>query len=121
MKNHFESLNVFQEAHKLVLLAYKYSNNFPKAELFGLTNQLRRAVVSIVANIVEGNARNHQKEYIQFLYLSNGSLEEAKYHLLLARDLGYFSTDQYEELQNQAELVGKLLFGLMNYWKTRKM
>jgi four helix bundle protein len=114
--NKFEKLNVFKEAHRLVLLVYKYTERFPKAELFGLTNQLRRAAISVTANIVEGNARNHKKEYIQFIYLAIGSLEEIKYHILLAKDLGYLSIEDYQEIQEQAEIVGKLISGLKNYW-----
>lgn len=113
--NNFEKLTVFIEAHKLVLLIYKYTSKFPTHERYGLISQLRRSAVSIVANIVEGNARNHKKEYIQFLYHSIASLEETKYHLLLAKDLKYLPPNAYQELQNQAELVGKMLNGLIKY------
>ena len=116
----FEKLTVLQEAHKLVLLIYKYSANFPKSELFALTSQIRRSASSICANIVEGNARNHTKEYIQFLYLAIGSLEETKYHLLLAKDLGYISPVDYQLLNSQCETVGKFISGLIKYLKTRK-
>jgi len=116
MRN-FEKLVVFQEAHKLVLLVYKLSEKFPKSELFGLTSQIRRAAVSICANIVEGNARKYIKEYLQFISLAIGSLEETKYHLLLAKDLGYISDKEHIELQDQAEHVGKLISGLVKYLK----
>lgn len=120
MPNNFEKLKVFKEAHEFVQLIYKYTEAFPKTETFGLTGQLRRASVSIAANIVEGNSRNHTKEYIQFLYQARGSLEEAKYHILLAKDLGYLKKEDYLELQAKAELVGKLLSGLVKYWKSLK-
>ena len=115
--NKFERLNVYNEAHKLVLAIYKHTSRFPKSELFGLTSQLRRSAVSIVANTVEGNSRNSKKEYIQFLYIAIGSLEETKYHLLLAKDLSYITLQDYNNVQNQAENVGKMLNGLMKYWK----
>lgn len=113
--NNFEKLNAFKEAHQLVLLVYKYTNKFPKSEQFALTSQLRRSASSVAANIVEGNARNHKKEYIQFIYLATGSLEETKYHLLLAKDLGYILDNEYIKLQNQSEVTGKLLNGLKKY------
>lgn len=116
-KDRFENLKVFQESHKLVLLIYKLTDKFPKAELFGLTSQIRRSVVSIVANIIEGNARNHKKEFLQFLFLSTGSLEETKYHMLLSKDLGYLSTEEYALAHEQIEKVGKLLYGLIKYTK----
>lgn len=115
--NKFEKLNVYNEAHKLVLAIYKHTNKFPKSELFGLTSQIRRSAVSIVANTVEGNSRNSKKEYVQFLYIAIGSLEETKYHLLLAKDLSYITLQDYNNVQNQAENVGKMLNGLMKYWK----
>lgn len=119
MTNRFESLKVFQEAHSLVLLVYKISIEFPKTETFGLTSQIRRAIVSVIANIIEGNARSHKKELIQFLYLAKGSLEEVKYYLILAKDLNYISSDEYNILQEKAEIVGKMLAGLIKYWKTK--
>lgn len=117
MADTFENLKVFQEAHSLVLKIYKISYNSPHHENFALTSQLRRAVSSIAANIVEGNTRNHKKEFIQFLYLSKGSLEETKYHLLLARDLEYLSDKDYNDLHKQTENVGRLLSGLIKYCK----
>ena len=116
-KDKFEELKVFSEAHKLALLIYKFTKNFPKSEIYGLTSQIRRSSVSVAANIVEGNSRGHKKEFLQFLYLANGSLEETKYHLLLAKDLGYLNEKEYNLAHSQAEIVGKLLTGLMNYCK----
>jgi four helix bundle protein len=119
MINNFEKLNVLKEAHKFVLLVYNYSGDFPRSEIFALTSQLRRAAVSVPSNIVEGNSRSHIKEYVQFLFVAIGSLEEAKYQILLARDLEYISLEKYEELQIQAEHVGKLLSGLVKYLKSK--
>lgn len=117
MVNRFEKLEVFKEAHSLVLMIYKITRKFPEYENFGLTSQLRRASSSVVANIVEGNARGHKKEFVQFLYLSNGSLEEVKYYIFLARDLSYISVSDYNKLQSQAEKAGKMISGLIKYWK----
>jgi len=113
----FQDLKVFDEAHKLTLLIYKFTKNFPKSEAYGLTSQIRRSSASVAANIVEGNSRGHKKEFLQFLYLANGSLEETKYHLLLAKDLGYIDVNEYDLAHSQSEIVGKLLTGLINYCK----
>lgn len=115
MSDKFEDLKVFDEAHKLTLSVYRVTRNFPKSETYGLTSQIRRSSASVAANIVEGNSRGHKKEFIQFLYLANGSLEETKYHLLLAKDLGYIDSKDYDLIHSQSEMVGKLLKGLINY------
>ncbi|MBI3342608.1 four helix bundle protein [Candidatus Gottesmanbacteria bacterium] len=121
MADRFENLEVFKESHKFVLLIYKVTLKFSNDEKYGLTSQLRRAVISIVANIVEGNARGHSREFVQFLYQSIGSLEEVKYYILLAKDLGYLTRNDYDKLHNQAEIVGRLLSGLMKYWKQKSL
>lgn len=69
MADKFEDLKVFDEAHKLTLLIYKFTKNFPKSETYGLTSQIRRSSTSVAANIVEGNSRGHKKEFLQFLTL----------------------------------------------------
>lgn len=120
MANKFESLPIFQDAHKLVLLIYKLTKKFPSEEKFGLISQVRRSASSIPANIIEGNSRNHKKEFIEFLYFANGSLEETNYHLLLSRDLGYIKSDEYESAIIQAEFVGKQTRGLIQYLKNDK-
>ncbi|MEK7141347.1 MAG: four helix bundle protein [Patescibacteria group bacterium] len=121
MADRFEELEVFKESHMFVLLIYKTTRSFPIDEKFTLTSQLRRAASSIVANIVEGNARGHSKEFIQFLFQANGSLEEVKYHILLAKDLGYITKNDYDTLHIQSETVGRLLSGLMRYWKQKSL
>ncbi|HEV7221066.1 MAG TPA: four helix bundle protein [Pirellulales bacterium] len=85
----FEDLLVWQKAHAFVLKAYPFSSKFPKDELFGLVSQLRRAAVSIPANIVEGFRRRTQADKARFLNIAQSSLEEVRYYLLLAHDLGY--------------------------------
>ena len=117
MTDKFEDLKVFDEEHKPTLLIYEVTKNFPKSENFGLISQIRRSSASVAANIVEGNSRGHKKEFLQFLYLANGSLEETKYHLLLAKDLSYINVEDYDLVHSQSELVGKLLKGLINYCK----
>ena len=109
----YKKLKTFQEAHKLVLLVYQLTQKFPKDEVFGMKSQIRRASVSIPANIIEGQARLSKKELRNFLHIANGSLVETEYYLELARDLGYINGDEYEGAEKQRFLVGSLLGGLI--------
>jgi four helix bundle protein len=88
----FEDLLVWQKAHAYVLEIYRISKQFPKSELFGLTVQMRRAAVSIPANIAEGFKKRTPREKVRVLNISQGSLEESRYYLILAQDLEYAST-----------------------------
>ena len=94
----FRELKVWQEAHDLTLRIYNLTKNFPKEERFRLINQLCSSSASVPANIAEGTGRKTLKEYIQFLYNARGSLEETKYHLILAKDLGYLPGGVEEKL-----------------------
>lgn len=113
----YRKLKAYIEARKLVLLVYKATEKFPKSELFGLTSQMRRAAVSVMANIVEGQARSSKKEFRQFLFLANGSLVELECYLELALDLSYISEGEYRELDSQRRTVGQLLGGLIKYFR----
>jgi four helix bundle protein len=119
MIDRFSTLPIFQEAHALTLSIYKVTTKFPEEEKFGLISQIRRSASSVPTNIVEGNARGHEKEMIEFLYIAKGSLEETKYHLLLSRDLSYISEEDYTIIHDKADSVGKQLNGLINYWKKK--
>lgn len=92
-----------------MLSIYHITKGYPKEETFGLTNQLRRAAVSITANIAEGYVRLGQKEKVRFYNISQGSLEETKNFIILSKDLGYISLSEKEELYNSASEIGKLL------------
>lgn len=106
----FRDLKVWQKAHQFVLNIYSLTQNFPSEEKFGLVIQLRRAAVSVAANIVEGFKRRGIKDSLNFYTMSEASLAEARYYLLLARDLIYFSKEIYEEHELQADEVAKMLF-----------
>ena len=95
-------------------IARKMTNNFPRNELYGLISQIRRAVVSISANIAEGYERNYRKEYIQFLMIAKGSLGETETYLLFSKDLGYISKEEHDFLDEKRAEVAKLLKGLIN-------
>lgn len=109
----FTDLNVWKEAHKLVIMIYKTTKNFPKDELFGLTNQIRRAVVSITSNIAEGFSRNSFKDKTQFYSIALGSLTEVQNQLLVSRDVGYIDNKIFQEIGGQTVIVSKLCNGLL--------
>lgn len=107
----FQDLIVWQKAHAFVLAIYSFTQSFPKHELYGLTSQLRRAAISIPANIAEGFRKQSANDKARFLNISEGSLEESRYYLILAKDLKYISSEQYQTVWNQSEEVGRLLNG----------
>jgi len=107
----FQDLIVWQKAHNLVLAVYRITSSFPRSELFGLVSQMRRAAVSIPANIAEGFGKSSQADKGRFLNFSQGSLEELRYYLILANDLEYSDTSGLKE---HAVEVGKLLNGYKN-------
>lgn len=109
----FTDLKAWSESHKLVLEIYKITKNFPKDEIFGLTNQVRRATVSITSNIAEGFNRASCKEKIQFYFISLGSLAELQNQLLIAKDLNYISKDVFRIIAERTILISKLLNGLI--------
>jgi len=102
----FRDLLVWQKAHQFVLGVYQLTATFPRQETFGLALQMRRAAVSIAANIAEGFAKRSQAEKARFLNIAEGSLEESRYYLILTEDLGYSKT---EELLKLLEEVSRLL------------
>lgn len=114
----FTDLIVWQEGHRLVLQVYKVTKNFPKEEQFGLTNQLRRAVVSITSNIAEGFSRNSYKEKVQFYTMALGSVTEVQNQLLIARDIEYFVNKEFQAMAIQTVTVNKLLNGIIKKSKT---
>ncbi len=98
----FEDLIVWQKAHQFVLSTYRYTEKFPKHEIYSLTSQFRRAAISIAANIAEGFKKKGKPDKIRFMNIAQGSLEECRYYLILSRDLGYGDTMQ---LKSQLEEV----------------
>lgn len=102
----FQDLIVWQKAHQFVLSIYRFSDSFPQKEIYGLTSQLRRAAISIPANIAEGFKKRGIADKVRFMNISQGSLEECRYYLILTKDLGYGDS---LELMSQLEEVSKLL------------
>ena len=115
----FTDLNAWKEGHKLVLMIYKNTDTFPQKEVFGLTNQMRRSVVSITSNIAEGFSRATDKDKVQFYSIAQGSLTELQNQLLIARDVGYIKEEIFREIANQTITVSKLINGLKRIRNTK--
>jgi four helix bundle protein len=116
MKTH-KDLDVWQKSVALVEKIYVLTGAFPKEEIYGLTNQMRRAAVSIPSNIAEGSARQGNREFANFLHIALGSLSELETQLIIANNLGLYSnTDILPEL----ETVRKLLIGLIRHVKAKQ-
>lgn len=110
-------LDVWKACRKLVNMVYDISKEFPKEELFGLTNQIRRAAVSIPSNIAEGIVRNTNRDTLQFLFVARGSLYELETQGFLAVDQGYLSPADHDKMMVQMVLCKRLLQGLIRYYK----
>ena len=115
----FERLKVWQVAHALVLDAYRVTSTFPRAEQYGLTSQVRRAAVSIVANIAESTGRNHSLDQARFLQIAMGSAKEVRCHLLIARDLGFLPPKDQQAVDVRLTDVERMLSSLLRYHKGR--
>ncbi len=114
MKNH-KDLDVWKMSMDFVEMVYAQSALYPKEEIYGLTSQIRRAAVSVPSNIAEGAARQGNKEFIQFLYISLGSIAEVETQTILAKRLGF--TDNIDTLLNNIERIKKMLNGLISHLK----
>ena len=112
MRN-FRALRVWEKSHRLVLAVYNITGTFSREETYGLVAQLRRCCGSIPANIAEGCGRSGEAELGRFMLIAMGSASELEYHLLLARDLGYLSAQDYEELSQEAGEVKRMLSTLI--------
>lgn len=106
----YHKLILWQKSRELLKLIYKYSEKFPKSEEYGLKSQLRRAMLSVVLNIVEGYRRNYTKEFIRFLNISGASLTEVEACIEIAFDLGYFTQNEFELLEERRVEIEVILF-----------
>ena len=113
MLQSYRELLVWQKATELALLAYRMTEQFPKREIYGLASQIRRAGVSIPSNIAEGYGRGSRKEYVQFLSIAQGSLKELETQVILSERLAYATRTQAARLLSEAEVIGKMLGGLI--------
>ena len=117
-----EKLDVWMKSVDLVVRIYKATERFPKEEKFGLTSQVRRAAVSVPANIAEGAGRRSEKEFAYFLSNAQGSTSEVETELLIATRLGYLRPAVFDELQASLDQMGQMLHGLARHvrgkWET---
>src|SRR5947209_17813188 len=113
MRNYRE-LQVWHKAHKLTLDLYRLSREFPREELYGLSSQMRRAAVSIGANLAEGCGRRTSTELARFVRIALGSASELDYHLLLSRDLGFMATEEFASASAALTEVRKMLTSFLN-------
>lgn len=113
----YTNLEVWNEARKLTNMVYGKTKSFPKEELFGLTNQIRRNAVSIPSNIAEGCGRRTSKDTLQFLHIAKGSLFELETQLYISLDQNYIKEIEFNEMASQVLICKKLLNGFINYYK----
>jgi len=116
--NH-KDLEVWKEGIGLVTDIYILTNSLPDSEKYGMSSQMRRAAISIPSNIAEGAGRNSDKELIQFLYISLGSVEELETQLIIGSNLAFFKTDDLEPIFHKIIHLRKLLIGLIKYLKNK--
>jgi four helix bundle protein len=115
---HFQQLDAWKQAHELVLMTYRCTQGFPGDERYGLVSQMRRAAVSVPANIAEGFKRRGIQDKVRFYNIAEGSLEELKYFFILSKDLCYVASN--DDLIAQSESVGRLLHGPMTSTERRR-
>ncbi len=113
MSKDYAKLKVWELGDKLALMTYQLTKSFPKSELFSLTSQMRRAAVSVPGNIAEGSGRKHQKEFLQFLYISSSFLKELSYYIHISKNLGYLKDEDYEKIYPLSEETARTLRGLI--------
>ena len=117
--NH-KDLDAWKVSMMLAKLVFQETKSFPKNEQFGMTSQMRRAAVSVPANIAEGSARKGDKEFIQFLHIALGSLAELETLTILAADFEYSSDKQKDSLLEQITISSKLVYGMIKYLRNKK-
>jgi len=109
----YKDLKVWEKAHSITLKIYKVTKDFPKEEIYGLTSQIRRSVVSVPANIAEGCGKFSKPDFANFLQIALGSANETEYYLLLAKDLKYLDIQSFTELLAEVNQIKAMLIGLI--------
>jgi four helix bundle protein len=111
----YENLELWKQTHALALSLFRESEKFPRREQFGITMQLRRAALSIPTNLAEGSARHYHQEFLHFCGIARGSMAEVQYLLRFILDLGWFSTETYEQYSIEYDRAGRMLNSLITY------
>lgn len=120
MGRNYRKIRAWEIGDELALLTYHMTKKFPKEEIWGLTSQMRRAAVSVPANIAEGSARKHTNEYLQFLYIALSSATELDYFLDFSHRLGYLTGEDHGKMIPKSEELQKVLRGLITYIETHR-
>ena len=120
MKTH-KDLEVWKKSIEMVTKVYTLTRSFPKEELYGLSNQMRRAAVSVASNIAEGAGRNSSKELLQFLYFATGSLSELETQLIIAHNLGYLNNEEKQDIDAIVSYIFIILSRLVQSLKKRNL
>jgi four helix bundle protein len=115
----FKTLTVWQKAHQLTLGVYKATSGFPKDEIYGLTSQLRRATVSISANIAEGCGKSTDADFARYIHIAIGSANEVDYYFLLSRDLTFISEELFSKLSSDVIEVRRMLISFVQKLKAQ--
>jgi four helix bundle protein len=113
----FTKLKVWQAAHSFALDAYRITARFPREEQFGLSSQVRRAAVSIAANIAESAGRHHDLDQARLIQIAKGSAKELRSHMLIARDLGFLALEEQSTADGQLDQIERMLASLLRYYK----
>jgi len=116
----FTDLEAWKQAHALVITIYKVTRKYPKDEQFGIINQMRRAVVSVTSNIAEGFSRGTLKDKGHFYAIAKGSLTEVENQLIISKDVGYLSLQDFAIVEGEVRQANRLLTGLIRYTKGAK-
>lgn len=116
----FEKLDVWQNSREFVLTIYKLTNNFPSTEIYGITSQIKRSSSSIATNIAEGTSRNTNKDKAHFLTISYSSATETLNHLIISKDLGYISEDEYLICREKLEKICNQINNLKKYYLSQE-
>ena len=117
----FRNLQVWNKAHRLVLASYRSTGGFPKQEIYGITNQVRRCAASIAANIAEGCGKRGNGEFQRYLNIAAGSASELEYHFLLSRDLSFLDETTYQKLHSDVVEVKRMLASLIRKVETERL
>jgi four helix bundle protein len=115
----YRNIKAWQKADELVMEIYDATRSFPQEELYGLTSQMRRAAISVAANIAEGTGRNTEKDYLRFLYQARGSLTEVEYYIQLSAKLGYLSNGDFDVLRETRDEAGRVMQGLIRHIESK--
>lgn len=115
-----KDLEVWKNSVDLVAFIYEITRTYPKEEIYGITNQIRLAAVSIPSNLAEGAARAGHKEFIQFLYISLGSLSEMETQLIISNKINFISQNTLDEITNKINQIRSQITGLIKYFKGKE-